>query len=125
MRYLILIWSNPESRGLWDTFTPEQKAEGLRQYAAISAGLRASGELVIASPLADAAVGRRVTSRADGPPLTSDGPFAEAKEVLAGFCLVECASMERAVEIAATLPESFMGLIEVRPLRELDDLLDP
>jgi hypothetical protein len=53
----------------------------------------------------------------DGKPISSDGPFAEAKEHLAGFYLVECESMERAVEIAARVPGlAELGLVEVRPV---------
>ena len=51
--------------------------------------------------------------------LTSDGPFAESKEVLAGFFLLECESLERAVEIAARVPEAELGLVEVRPALQL------
>jgi hypothetical protein len=55
----------------------------------------------------------------DGRTVTSDGPFAEAKELLAGFFLLDCESMERAVEVAARVPEAELGLVEVRPVREL------
>jgi hypothetical protein len=52
--------------------------------------------------------------------VTSDGPYAESKELLAGFFLLDCESLDRAVEIAARLPEAELGLIEVRPVRDLD-----
>ena len=52
--------------------------------------------------------------------VTSDGPYAESKELLAGFFLIDCESLDRAVEIAARLPEAELGLIEVRPVRDLD-----
>ena len=54
-----------------------------------------------------------------GQTLTSDGPFAEAKELLAGFFLLECEDMERAVEVAARVPEAELDLVEVRPVLEL------
>jgi hypothetical protein len=56
----------------------------------------------------------------DGQVVTSDGPYAESKELLAGFFLLDCETLDRAVEIAARLPEAELGLIEVRPLRDLD-----
>lgn len=56
---------------------------------------------------------------AGGQITTTDAPLAEVKELLAGFYLVDCETEERAVEIAAGLPESFLGLIEVRPVMEL------
>ena len=105
MKYLILIYSNPASREIWEGFSDEQRAEGFRYYGAITEELAASGELIVTEALADPSLTRRVTVR-DGQTVTSDGPFAEAKELLAGFYLLECDSMERAVEVAARLPEA-------------------
>ena len=48
--------------------------------------------------------------------MATDGPFAEVKEHLAGFFLVDCESFERAIEIAARVPEAELGLVEVRPV---------
>ena len=118
MKYLILIYSNPASREIWEGFSDEQRAEGFRYYGAITEELAASGELIVTEALADPSLTRRVTVR-DGQTLTSDGPFAEAKELLAGFYLLECDSMERALEVAARLPEAELGLIEVRPVLTL------
>ena len=118
MKYLILIYSNPASREIWEGFSDEQRAEGFRYYGALTEELAASGELIVTEALADPSLTRRVTVR-DGRALTSDGPFAEAKELLAGFFLVECDSMERAVEVAARMPEAELGLIEVRPVLQL------
>ena len=118
MKYLILIYSNPASREIWEGFSDEQRAEGFRYYGALTEELAASGELIVTEALADPSLTRRVTVR-DGQTLTSDGPFAEAKELLAGFYLLECDSMERAVEVAARLPEAELGLIEVRPILQL------
>ena len=118
MKYLILIYSNPESRALWDTFSPEQRAQGLGAYEALNAELAESGEMIVSEALDDAAKARRVHVT-EGATLTTDGPFAEVKELLVGFYLVECADMDRAVEIAAKVPEAFMGLVEVRPVTDL------
>jgi hypothetical protein len=118
VRYLILIYSNPASRAIWAGFSEDQRAEGYRYYAALKDELAASGELIATEALADASLARRVSLRG-GQVLTSDGPFAEAKELLAGFFLLECESMERAVEVAARVPEAEFGLVEVRPVLEL------
>jgi hypothetical protein len=118
VKYLVLIYSNPASREIWDGFTDEQRAEGFRYYAALAEELAASGELIANEALADASLTRRVAVR-DGQILTSDGPFAEAKELLAGFFLLDCHSAERAVEIAARVPEAELGLVEVRPVLQL------
>jgi hypothetical protein len=118
VKYLVLIWSNPASRAIWEGFSDEQRAEGFRYYAALTEELAASGELIVSEALADASLTRRVSVR-DGQTLTSDGPFAEAKELLAGFFLLEVSSEQRAVEIAARVPEAELGLVEVRPVLQL------
>ena len=118
MKYLILIYSNPASREIWEGFSDDQQAEGYRYYNALAEQLAASGELIVTEALADSSLTRRVSVR-DGHTLTSDGPFAEAKEQLAGFFLVDCGSVERAVEVAARMPEAELGLVEVRPVLEL------
>jgi hypothetical protein len=118
VKYLVLIYSNPASRAIWEGFSDDQRAEGYRYYAALTAELAASGELIVSEALADASLTRRVSVR-DGQTLTSDGPFAEAKELLAGFFLLECERLDRAVEIAARVPEAELGLVEVRPVLEL------
>lgn len=114
MKYLILIYSNPASREMWASFSPEEQAEGYRIHAAMRDSLVASGELIASEALADASQAKRLSVRA-GQPLTSDGPFAEAKETLAGFYLVECDSTERAVEIGQSVPEAAFVNIEVWP----------
>ena len=118
MRFLILIYSNPASRAIWEGFSEDQRAEGHRYYAALKDELAASGKLIATEALADASLTRRVSVRG-GQTLTSDGPFAEAKELLAGFFLLECEDMERAVEVAARVPEAELDLVEVRPVLEL------
>ena len=118
MKYLILIYSNPASREIWEGFSDDQRAEGYRYYAALTEELAAAGELIVSEALADPSLTTRVTVR-DGQTLASDGPFAETKELLGGFFLLECESHERAVEIAARVPEAELGLVEVRPVLEL------
>ena len=119
MKYLILIYSNPQSREIWNSFSREQRAAGLREYAAIHESMVASGELIVSEALADPSLAKRVTSQ-EGQALVTDGPYAEVKEYLAGFFLLECPSMERAIEQAARIPEAAFGLVEVRPIMGLD-----
>ena len=115
MKYLILIYSNPASREIWEGFSDDQRAEGYRYYAALTEELAAAGELIVSEALADPSLTTRVTVL-DGQTLTSDGPFAETQELLGGFVLLECESLERAVEVAARVPEAELGLVEVRPV---------
>ena len=121
MRYLVLIYTNPEARQLWEQLPEAEQAAGLQAYAALNEELAASGEMIVSESLADPSLARHVTVR-DGQATMTDGPFAEAKEQLAGFYLVECQSIERATEVAARIPEAEAGVIEVRPVRTFKGL---
>lgn len=115
MKYLIMIYTNTEARRAWQAYSDADKKAGLDVYAALNADLVESGEMIVSESLADPAQGRRVVVR-DGQLSTTDGPFAEVKEHLAGFYLVDCESMDRAVEHAARIPEAAAGYVEVRPV---------
>ena len=119
MKYLILIHSNPASRARWETLTPEQRMEFGRNHYRLTDELAASGDLVISEGLAGPSTAKRVSVR-DGQVLATDGPFPEVKEYLAGFYLVECESMERAVELASRVPDALTGAVEVRPIFRTD-----
>ena len=69
--------------------------------------------------LADISLAKRVTVSESAGTVASDGPFAETKELLAGFYLVDCETEARAIEIAGRFPEAEFGLIEVRPVLEM------
>jgi hypothetical protein len=118
VKYLILIHSNPRSLAVWDTLTDEQRMEFGRGHMALSESLAESGELIVSEGLAEPAMGKRVSVR-DGRTLVTDGPFAEVKEHLAGFLLVECDTVEQAVEIAARVPDAALTEVEVRPVLDL------
>lgn len=118
MKYMILISHNPASQQVWESFTAAQRAEGWNYYASLNEDLNASGEMIISEALADPSLAKRVRV-AENQVMTTDGPFAEAKEHLAGFFLVDCESMDRAVEIAGKVPEAMFGLVEVRPVLQL------
>jgi hypothetical protein len=115
MKYLLMIFHNPGTRQVWETFSDDERAAGLAAYAALNEDLTDSGELIVTEALAEPEHAKRVTVR-DGRTMTSDGPFAEAKEYLAGFYLIDCESAERAVTIAARVPEAADSVIEVRPI---------
>jgi hypothetical protein len=115
MRFVILIRHNPQAVELWRQLSVEQREAGLAAYTALNEELEAAGEMVVSAALADPALARRVTVR-DGETIATDGPYAEVKEHLAGFYLVECDSIERAVGYAARIPEAAHMEIEVRPV---------
>ena len=77
--------------------------------------LQAQGRWIAGDQLAPPRRARSVRVR-DGKPIVTDGPFVETKEVVGGFDIIECRSLEEAVEIAAKHPVARTGTIEVRPL---------
>ena len=111
MKYMLLIYGEEN----FTSMDPVELAELVRQTDALNRELFESGELVGAYGVADAAASKvvRVT---DGPPAVTDGPYAEAKEYLASFTIVDCDSLERALEIAARNPAARYWGVEVRPL---------
>lgn len=112
MRYILLIYQNTEAwRGL------SQKDKEVLMHAAgdIVEELSASGEWVGGEGLADASQARSTHVR-DGVVTVTDGPFLEAKEALAGYCIVDVASPLRAEEIAARWPDAQHWGMEIRAL---------
>lgn len=115
MKYLILIYHNEKSRDVWEAMSQEQRTQGIRAHEDLIESLTESGELIVSEALADPSHAKRVMVR-DRDIVATDGPFAEAKEHLAGFYLIECGGMETAIARAADIPEAKLGLVEVRPV---------
>lgn len=115
MKYLILIQSNPRSRSVWEGLSGAQRVERGRARAALNEELMDSGEMIVSGGLADPSLAKRVMARG-GRTVISDGPFAEAKEYLAGFYFIECESIERAVDVAARLPDATDCGVDIVPV---------
>jgi len=115
VKYMMLIYSSPAT---WDALSQEERDQLERDHAELYRELVRSGEWVGGHPLADPSqsVGVRVR---EGVPVTSDGPYAEVKEHLAGYDVVDCDSLERALEIAARIPDAALCGVEVRPIMEV------
>jgi hypothetical protein len=114
MKYILLIYDNADTRG---RFLGEEGAELMAEVDAVMKELTESGELVGGEALADPSNTKTVRVN-DGVPAVTDGPFAEAKEHLGGYLIVECESVERATEIAARWPSTRFTPMEVRPLMD-------
>lgn len=115
MRYLIMVQSNPTSLAHWETLTPEEREQFGRAHYALTDSLLESGHLVASEGLAPVETAKQVTVR-DGVISATDGPFAEVKEHLAGFYLVECADLDEAIAIAARVPDAAFNHVQVRPV---------
>ena len=116
MKYLLSIYANTEN---WAILTPAEQEAIFAGHAAFQKEITDSGEFVYGAPLADPGTAQTVTGRA-GETRVVDGPFAESKEHLAGYYLVDCDSQQRAVELAAKMPDTRIGnSIEVRALLDM------
>jgi hypothetical protein len=101
-RYLLIVDYRPGTEDTpMDRWRPEEVRAHMNYYDALNRELTESGELVGAEALTGPEFGKEVTADGITAPVVTDGPFAEFKEVLAGFQIVEVESEERAVEIAA------------------------
>jgi hypothetical protein len=112
MQYLLLIYGDEDH---WRSISEEEWKAIEAEYGAFTDDLRAQGKLVNANELQGTHTATTVRVR-DGQVLTTDGPFAETKEALGGYYLIEADSLDEALEWAARIPNARDGMIEVRPV---------
>jgi hypothetical protein len=112
MKYLLLICDDDQRRAKESEADRKQLMD---QYLQFMNKYRASGHILGGNQLQPAVTATSVRVR-DGKPLVTDGPFAETREQLGGFFLVEAKDLDEAIAIAAEIPSAKMGTIEVRPL---------
>jgi hypothetical protein len=115
MQYLLLVYTDAD---LLDKLPAEEFNTEMRACLKHSDALMAQGKVLGFQQLQPAATARTVRTRA-GRTTVLDGPFAETKEMLAGFNLVEAESMEEAVRMAQELPWIKYGSVEVRPVGDI------
>jgi len=115
MRYALLICD--EEKWL-DSLTEAEGAEMLGRYGAFGEEMGQRGVLQAGERLRPTTDATTVRVR-DGEVITSDGPFAETKEQMGGFYLVDCENLDEAIEIASKIPSAAHGSIEVRPIWEM------
>jgi hypothetical protein len=112
MRYMLLIAGDPSVAETGEDMFPE--------YMQFTQSIVDSKEFVSGDPLQGPETATTVRVRG-GETATTDGPFAETKEVLGGYYVVDCADLDRAIEIAALIPGARTGSIEVRPIMEMPE----
>jgi hypothetical protein len=116
MRFLCLIFLNEDEMDA----LPADEMHGLNVgHLALNEELRADGRLVEAEALEPAAAAVTVRPRRGRPTTVTDGPFAESKELVAGFYLIEAADRDEAIAIAARFPGAQHGAVEIRQVRPL------
>jgi hypothetical protein len=110
MKYALLIYSDPSVEA-----TPEEQAKVMEDYYKFTANINERGINLGGEALDGVDTATTVRVRNDET-LTTDGPFAETKEVLGGFYLIDVPDLDAAISVAAELPGSWHGSVEVRPL---------
>jgi hypothetical protein len=111
MQYLLLIYGD-EAR--WDALSDDDRSAMYQGYGKLTSDLREQGKLLAGEELQPIATATTVQVR-DGETLVSDGPFAETKETLGGFYMIEAESLDEAIEWASRIPATQTQKIEVRP----------
>jgi hypothetical protein len=117
VQYMLLIYNEP---GGWDTMTPEQQQSVFAEYGAYTEELQGSGKMVAGDALQPTTTATSIRVR-EGETLTTDGPFAETKEVLGGYYLIDVETIDEALDWAAKIPGARHGSIEVRPVMVFEE----
>ena len=116
MKYLCLIYDEESKRG---TMPKEQMDAMMGEYGAFTEGIRKSGKYVAGEALQPTQTATTVRVR-QGKISTTDGPFAETKEQLGGFYMINATDLNEAIQLASRIPSARTGSIEVRPIRVFD-----
>lgn len=120
MKYMLLVHHDEEA------FSKRSEAERqqlLRESVQLANELHANGQYLSASPLHPTSETACVKVR-NGKPLVTDGPFAETREQIGGYFLIDAQNFDEAIGIAARIPGARIGTVEVRPLTEVEGLPD-
>jgi hypothetical protein len=112
MQYMLLIYDAEET---WTSMSEDERNSVMGEYYAYTEELKKSGKYVAGDALQPTGTAKSIRVR-NGETTTTDGPFAETKEILGGYYLVDVDSEEEALEWAAKIPSARFGTIEVRPI---------
>jgi len=114
MKYLLLIYDDPK---VWEGFSEGEVGKMMGEYREFSSQISESGHMLGGAQLQPPESATTVRIR-DSKRLVHDGPFAETREVLGGYYLVEAKDLDEAIGLAARIPSARVGTVEVRPLVE-------
>jgi hypothetical protein len=112
MKYLLLIYENERA---FDKVPEADRGKIFQEYMDYTSGIRRSGNYVAGEALQPISTATTVRVK-NGKTVTTDGPFAETREQLGGFYMVEAKDLDEAIKLAAGIPASRTGSIEVRPI---------
>lgn len=115
MKYMMLVYSDEKN------WTPDEREQCIMESTALCHELDQRGKFLAASPLHPIATATSVRVR-EGKRLVTDGPFAETTEQLGGYFLIDAKDLDEAISIAARIPASRKGTVEIRPMIEVSGL---
>ena len=115
MKYMLLIYGDERA------LSEAEREACYRESTELAHQLHAAGQYLAASPLFPTSTAASVRVR-EGKPLITDGPFAETREQLGGYFLIEAKNADEAAAVAARIPMARLGTVEVRPIVELSGL---
>jgi hypothetical protein len=115
MKYMLLIYDNERA---WAEFSDADRREAMAQYGQFTQQIKSTGHYVTAAQLHPTSSATSVRVR-DGKRLLTDGPFAETREQLGGYYLIDAGNLDEAIAIAARIPSAHSGTVEVRPVVEV------
>lgn len=118
MKYMLLVYMNEQA------MNETEREQCYKDSAQLTRDLHAKGQYVAAAPLHPISTAKSLRVR-DGKPLVTEGPFAETREQLGGYYVVDAKNLDEAIAIAARIPPARKGTIEIRPVRELPGLSAP
>ena len=115
MQYLLLLYANENA---WSTFTPAQQEQGVAAYVAYEEALKKAGALKGSDRLQNSSTATTVRTT-DGKVQVLNGPYADTREQLGGFFLIDVPDLDAALSWAARCPGASHGIVEVRPLWQM------
>jgi len=117
MKYMLLVYMDEQA------MTDEERASCYVESAQLAQDLNSKGHYLAAGPLHPVATATSLRVR-DGKRVVTDGPFAETREQLGGFYIVEAKDLDEAIAISERIPPARYGTIEIRPMMEIEGLPD-
>jgi len=115
MKYMLLIYTDEQA------WTQAEREHCYAESTALAHQLKANGQYLATAPLQPVATATSVQVR-DGKRLVTDGPFAETREQLGGYFLIDAEDLDEAIGIAASIPGARKGTVEIRPVLEIGGL---
>ena len=115
MKYILLIYSKETD---WTGLSQQEKGEMYQQYMSFTDSIKKSGHYIAGDGLEPTATATTVRVR-NGKPVTTDGPFAETREQLGGYYMIEAKDLDEAADIATRIPGAAYGSVEVRPVMRM------